>query len=39
MRNIPKVSHLMDFGGTKTLMCPKPKKQTPRKTLIETLGG
>jgi hypothetical protein len=38
MRNDHKVSHLMDFGGTKNLMCPKPKKQT-LETLIKTLGG
>jgi hypothetical protein len=24
MRNGHKVSHVMDLGGTKTLMCPKP---------------
>jgi hypothetical protein len=35
MRNDHKVSHLMDFSGTKTLMYPKPQKQT----LIKTLGG
>jgi hypothetical protein len=38
MRNDHKVSHFMDFSGTKTLMCPKPQKQT-LETLIKTLGG
>jgi hypothetical protein len=38
MRNDHKVSHLMDFGGTKTLMFLKPQKQT-LETQIETLGG
>ena len=38
MRNDHKVSHLMDFGGTKTLNVPKTPKQT-LETQIETLGG
>jgi hypothetical protein len=37
-RNGRKVSHVMDLGGTKTLICPKPYRQT-LETLIKTLRG
>jgi hypothetical protein len=38
MRNVHKVSHLMNLSGTKTLNCSIPKKK-PYKTLNGTLGG
>jgi hypothetical protein len=38
MRNVHKVSHLMNFSGTKTLMCPNPKDK-PWKTLIGNPRG
>jgi hypothetical protein len=27
MRNVHKVSNMMNFSGTKTLMCPNPKNK------------
>jgi polysaccharide deacetylase 2 family uncharacterized protein YibQ len=38
IRNVHKISNMMNFSGTKTLVCPNPKGK-PWKTLIGPLGG
>jgi pantothenate kinase len=38
IRNVHKISNLVNFCDIKTLVCPNPKRN-PRKTLIGTLGG